>query len=1051
MLPDYTLKRFSLVVYFLIVAFLSEVCILPKMEVLTLDKLHFYRYAYADEVSDGKSTGHDLLNSFSPDNVKDTLSGICLEKDSNGNCIKYMNDSTSTIGDMVPYYDSAVGNLDSLSDHYTQNTQDLGNMQTQGQTSQEYSDFMTNFASNGDDTCLQYDKDGNCILSVNDTTFGNRCLQYDSDGNCVMMSQSYDVFMGSYSDCTKNVTPIYSSGGTEQTCDVDFSNAISQGDEHPCNVTNSASVVNEVLQIKCENVEEVPNQIYMTCTNNYSWYKVFDSHVQSACPISCNQFSGSSPSPYCSNPSHSTSPAPAGSTFLGIGSDNFSEGVGVCSYDLSTWYYDYSTYTYYKNPLTSASYSSPCPSSCSQFTGAFCSGPQNYQTVQPPAGSTFLGFEYANFVYSPGLCSYDVYAWYQDSSNNYYRNWYSNIRHGWPSGSCPARCEDIPGALCSGFPSNMVTVSSPPSDSEYVGNTYENFNNCGYDIYKIYRKLDNSNVERVLLSRNSNCSEQDLTNWSQNCEVKRYEICSPNGSNCVVIIDNFEATGSTNNVCVDVNGSVHQYNICPNSGQSVVELPDDEETDEDDEEIQEEQASIIPIKFNDGSGQRDLHSYPEYSYQYGFAGTVLGRTVYGGSYVKPNLNDWYANVTFTCSEYSETPPECKSLVDQGCIYKEHECIVQDQNATYGCKTYRYHYICGGSGSSNDIVGYDISYVCGNNLIQGLRCMGTECADASYEANKDFTAFVTANEILKQLRMDTDTRDVNNLKIFPGKRMSCLCWPRNCCEELQGSVTVMDYITLAYGAYKAYNLFSVGFTGTVGKTAVALGNLFGGAATFEVSSSAGYTVGTVLADGTKVVDVAFNGCGYTVTVANQTLATLGTIMTAISIAMLVYSIANALYNIIWSCSQNDAKTSMMLGTKRCIYKGKKCTKKVAGICIKKGCRYCCYNSLLAKLVHQYGEKQLTPKGIRFKNCRGFTPQEFQMLDFSKIDLTQYINYVMKCYAKEQHITDPQSFSSNMENAAVGNVGNTSNNLEQQLNDYRNRDWNNLQQDNVNPKD
>jgi hypothetical protein len=108
-------------------------------------------------------------------------------------------------------------------------------------------------------------------------------------------------------------------------------------------------------------------------------------------------------------------------------------------------------------------------------------------------------------------------------------------------------------------------------------------------------------------------------------------------------------------------------------------------------------------------------------------------------------------------------------------------------------------------------------------------------------------------------------------------------------------------------------------------------------------------------------------------------------------------------------------------------------------------------LLAKLVHKYGEKQLTPKGIRFKNCRGFTPQEFQMLDFSKIDLSQYINYVMKCYAKEQHITDPQSFSSNMENAAVGNVGNTSNNLEQQLNDYRNRDWNNLQQDNVNPKD
>lgn len=57
-------------------------------------------------------------------------------------------------------------------------------------------------------------------------------------------------------------------------------------------------------------------------------------------------------------------------------------------------------------------------------------------------------------------------------------------------------------------------------------------------------------------------------------------------------------------------------------------------------------------------------------------------------------------------------------------------------------------------------------------------------------------------------------------------------------------------------------------------------------------------------------------------------------------------------------------------------------------------YCCFNSKLARIIHEQGRPQLidfsqegwgTPKN---PVCRGFSPEEFQMLDFQKIDLKEW---------------------------------------------------------------
>jgi len=60
-------------------------------------------------------------------------------------------------------------------------------------------------------------------------------------------------------------------------------------------------------------------------------------------------------------------------------------------------------------------------------------------------------------------------------------------------------------------------------------------------------------------------------------------------------------------------------------------------------------------------------------------------------------------------------------------------------------------------------------------------------------------------------------------------------------------------------------------------------------------------------------------------------------------------------------------------------------------VQKKKTYCCFGSPLARIAAEQGRIQL---GFDFgtaksPNCRGFTPEEFQKLDFSKIDFSEWL--------------------------------------------------------------
>ncbi len=87
-----------------------------------------------------------------------------------------------------------------------------------------------------------------------------------------------------------------------------------------------------------------------------------------------------------------------------------------------------------------------------------------------------------------------------------------------------------------------------------------------------------------------------------------------------------------------------------------------------------------------------------------------------------------------------------------------------------------------------------------------------------------------------------------------------------------------------------------------------------------------------------------------------------------------------------------------GNGQCHYVGEYCASKFLGLCVQKKKTYCCFSSPLARIIQEQGRSQPqinlswgTPKS---PNCEGFTPSQFQKIDFSKINFKAYFGDILK---------------------------------------------------------
>lgn len=101
----------------------------------------------------------------------------------------------------------------------------------------------------------------------------------------------------------------------------------------------------------------------------------------------------------------------------------------------------------------------------------------------------------------------------------------------------------------------------------------------------------------------------------------------------------------------------------------------------------------------------------------------------------------------------------------------------------------------------------------------------------------------------------------------------------------------------------------------------------------------------------------------------------------------------------SCKAEEKELRLKKESKKCHYVGEYCSKKInigfAKICVRTSKSYCCFNSTLGRIIAEQGREQLTDidwGAASNPNCRGFTIEEFQRLDLSQMDLTEFTNSI-----------------------------------------------------------
>jgi conjugal transfer mating pair stabilization protein TraN len=93
----------------------------------------------------------------------------------------------------------------------------------------------------------------------------------------------------------------------------------------------------------------------------------------------------------------------------------------------------------------------------------------------------------------------------------------------------------------------------------------------------------------------------------------------------------------------------------------------------------------------------------------------------------------------------------------------------------------------------------------------------------------------------------------------------------------------------------------------------------------------------------------------------------------------------------ACKDNEKLLAKKRQNNNCHYVGQYCSKKLKFLgCIQTSESYCCFNSKLGRIIQEQGRPQLNKSWgeADSPDCKGFTPDEFQKLDFSKLDFTEF---------------------------------------------------------------
>ncbi len=344
---------------------------------------------------------------------------------------------------------------------------------------------------------------------------------------------------------------------------------------------------------------------------------------------------------------------------------------------------------------------------------------------------------------------------------------------------------------------------------------------------------------------------------------------------------------------------------------------------------------------------------------------------------------WRYQSTYSCTSPSVTAGNCGQYATNPlCGQTYSKCISTNSNGA--CVSWAVTYSCQTSPPQSFTQAN-----CGGQPV----CLDGSCVDQSYTPDGNFNQAVTVMEAVREAGIYLDP---NSLTIFNGVPSTCAdkyFGLNNCCAATSaGSASMTDYAimsaagsavktTAAYASAYMYDaLYQSDAPSLLMDSLGSMATSYGSFGAFGLTLDIGPTVG---AAGSAIAvpagsTVIASGPGYALMFNPTTLV--------IAVVIIV------VMNVLMQCSSSDANTAMRKSANLCHYVGSYCSQKIGltGTCVSTTNSYCCFNSVLSKVINEQGRPQLGMGwgSAQSPSCQGFTVSQLQSLDFSKMDFSQF---------------------------------------------------------------
>ncbi|WP_137887457.1 conjugal transfer mating pair stabilization protein TraN [Pseudomonas sp. 2FE] len=370
---------------------------------------------------------------------------------------------------------------------------------------------------------------------------------------------------------------------------------------------------------------------------------------------------------------------------------------------------------------------------------------------------------------------------------------------------------------------------------------------------------------------------------------------------------------------------------------------------------------------------------------------------------------------------------CKEKeADPNCGFISQACIKGAEGDSGSCYAFSEVWDCGYDTSYETIVNTGADIDCPG----GARCMGSECFDTSNVKSGDFAYAAAMLQVAQFAEHDlacggdgSSIEVSNSCKVFKGEAMECkkaLGGYVDCCEAPEG-VSILDYVNLTMNTLKmtssieALNrtgsLFGPGYweaasnAVTTGASTLIKGewsNVYGNASGAFTDTLAGEFVSQLQQQLMQwaydaMVEAGATGAANTVFAvgADGAVSGLGSqvamVVNIIGWVYMVYVIVDLLINIIWECEEKEFELGAKNATRQCSLVGTYCASESAFGCVEMRESYCCYGSVVGRIVQESAREQLgiSYGDVKSPSCEGLTPDELQQVDWDKVDLSEWI--------------------------------------------------------------